>query len=173
MFRPLHTLTSLVLLALGLWAAFAVDLGGKTFAEHIDTISETPEAQELLDGARSRINPALHDVRDRVLGEYVEAPTWIAPTGQAGQAAPEREPSELDEGVPAATLEPRRPGEEPGLPGRRRRSASSFSPPAKQPPSEVELAGSRSFGEEAGAPPLPGHRGPREEGPSEPVYARP
>lgn len=176
MFRPLRTLISLAVLALGLWAAFAVDLGGKTFAEHVDTISETPEAQELLDGARSRINPALHDVRDRVLGEYVEAPTWIAPG--AARATPEPAPK-LDEGIPAATLEPRRPGEEPGLPGRRRRqstpspSSSPTRPSAKQPPGEADLERPRSHGEKADAPLLPGRRGPREEGPSEPVYAKP
>jgi hypothetical protein len=117
------------LLAGCLWAAFAVDLGGKTFAEHIDTISETPEAEELIEGTRSKINPALREVRDRVLGEYVEAPTWI----------PE------DQTIPASTLEPSelaaRPSApegtgEPPLPGRR----APISPESQ-----------------AHEPPLPGH----------------
>ena len=94
-----------------LWFAFAVELGDKTFAEHVDTISDTPEAQQLLDGTRSTINPALQEVRDRVLGEYVEAPTWIP---------------EAEQEVPASTLPPPQPappspdpGREPPLPGRR------------------------------------------------------
>ena len=57
--------------------AFTVDLGPRTFAEHVDRISDTPEAQELLEGARERVNPALEDAKQRVLGEHVEAPTAI------------------------------------------------------------------------------------------------
>lgn len=75
----------MAVLAGGLWAAFAVELGDKSLAEHVDTISETPEAKELVEGTRSTINPALMEVRDRVLGEYVEAPTWIPPDDQVEQ----------------------------------------------------------------------------------------
>lgn len=99
------------------WFAFAVELGDKTLAEHVDTISDTPEAKQLIEGTRATINPALDDVRDRMLGEYVEAPTYIA-----GEI-----PGELSgEPLPASTLPPRESSEgesseapEPGLPGRR------------------------------------------------------
>ena len=122
MFQPLRTAISLAVLAGAVWAAFTVDLGGRTFAEHVDTISETPEAEQLIEGTRSKINPALQEVRDRVLGEYVEAPTWIPEAGEAPKPpraaqAPRREATEAS--VPASTLAP---GErhEPPLPGRRR-----------------------------------------------------
>jgi hypothetical protein len=114
-FQPLRTAISLAVLAGAVWAAFTVDLGGRTFAEHIDTISETPEAEQMIEGTRSRINPALQEVRDRVLGEYVEAPTWI-PEADAGPPAAEA-PAEAT--VPASTLPPQ-DRHEPPLPGRRR-----------------------------------------------------
>lgn len=164
-FRPLRAAIGVGVLGLLLWAAFAIDLGGKTFADHVDTISETPEAQELIEGARSTVNPALSDVRDRVLGEYVEAPTWI----------PE------DQTVPASTRIPEldeadRSGDtdrgEPPLPGARRRI------PGASLSDELD-----DHGHDEDEPPLPGTRrrgrmpfefdvpvGPREAGPSEPVY---
>lgn len=114
MFQPLRTVISLAVLAGALWAAFTVDLGGRTFAEHVDTISETPEAAQLLEGTRSRINPALQEVRDRVLGEYVEAPTWIPDANEArGKTAKQTN----EQAVPASTLTS--DGFEPKLPGRR------------------------------------------------------
>ncbi|MFV8751237.1 hypothetical protein ACNOYE_11900 [Nannocystaceae bacterium ST9] len=100
-FRPLRTLISLTVLAGMVWFSFAVQLGDKTLAEHVDTISDTPEAKQLLEGTRQTVNPAIEDVRDRMLGEYVEAPTFIA-----------HDP--LDEVVPASSLPP-----EPARPGRR------------------------------------------------------
>lgn len=114
MFRIVRTAISLAVVVVMLWAAFAVDLGGRTFAEHIDAISETQEAEQLIDGTRSKINPALQEARDRVLGEYVEAPTWI-PTDAMLAAPPETKP----EAIPAATLPPEQQFE-PSLPGRRR-----------------------------------------------------
>jgi hypothetical protein len=135
-FRPVRTALSFGVLGLALWAAFAIDLGGHTFAEHIDTISDTPEAKQLIDGTRSTVNPALQEVRDRVLGEYVEAPTWIPSELPPGRSEPPepQPPRELEPMVPASTLqsgldfEPPLPGErrpaiddgtEPRLPGRR------------------------------------------------------
>lgn len=130
---------SVALLLGGLFAMFSIDLGGLTFAEHMDTISETPEAQELVEGTRSRLNPALQELRDRVLGEYVEAPTWIPGEQQLdlGQAPQGLEPDAREqpmlpsgeEVVPASGLEPALPGQrertviglppEPPLPGQR------------------------------------------------------
>lgn len=90
MFQPVRTAISLALLAGSLWAAFTVEIGTKTFAEHVDTISDTPEAKQLIEDTRSTINPALVEVRDRVLGEYVEAPTWIPepPSSAMSSSAP-------------------------------------------------------------------------------------
>ena len=111
MLRALRTLVSLAALVGLVWAAFTVDLGGKTFADHADAIGDTPEARQLLDGARSAINPALAELRDRLLGEYVEAPTWIADEGEAGRV-------EGFEPVRSGPAEPALPGwAEPALPG--------------------------------------------------------
>lgn len=110
------------------WFSFAVELGDKTFAQHVDHISETPEAQQLIEGIRGTINPALDDVRDRMFGEYVEAPTHLSgelldPTPpRASEREREREREAV---VPASTLRPRETDEslfeaEPARPGRRR-----------------------------------------------------
>lgn len=125
MFRPVRTAISVAVLAGGLWAAFAIELGDKTFAEHIDTISETPEAKQLIDDTRATVNPALSEVRDRVLGEYVEAPTWI-PDQPGTQAPPE--PSAPTREPQAAA--PEHDGEPP-LPGRRKpaKAELDFEPP--------------------------------------------
>jgi hypothetical protein len=110
-FQPLRTAISLAVLAGALWAAFTIDLGGRTFSEHVDTISETPEAKQLVDDTRATVNPALQDVRDRVLGEYVEAPTWI-PEQESVAKAPSSAVQKR-EAKPSATRE-----FEPALPGR-------------------------------------------------------
>ncbi len=122
----------MVVLVGGLWAAFAVELGDKTFAEHIDTISETPEAKQLVEDTRATINPALAEVRDRVLGEYVEAPTWI-PEAEIDEAAEsrEREPIAVTGGGKAHA----EGDAEPPLPGRRRTR-----PPAAEPEQDFEPA---------------------------------
>jgi len=57
------------------WFCFAVRLGDRTLAQHIDQIGRTREAQELIEGTRSTVNPMLEEAKDRVLGERVEAPT--------------------------------------------------------------------------------------------------
>jgi hypothetical protein len=112
-----RTLISLAVLAGMVWFSFAVELGDKTLAEHVDTISATPEAKQLLEGTRQTIDPALADVRDRMLGEYVEAPTFIAQD----------------------QIEPRVDAPEPALPGRRRRPE----PRAEQESPEPERPGRR------------------------------
>lgn len=108
------------------WFSFAVELGDKTFAQHVDHISETPEAQQLIEGIRGTLNPALDDVRDRMFGEYVEAPTHLSgePLDATLPRASERE-REREAVVPASTLRPRETDEslfeaEPARPGRRR-----------------------------------------------------
>ena len=98
MLGPLRTLISVAFLVVFLWAAFTVKLGRLTFAEHVDRIGQTPEATELLDGARSRVAPTLDEVKQRVLGEYVEAPTHLA-TPPAPRSTPAPKPRE-----PAAAL---------------------------------------------------------------------
>lgn len=134
MFQPLRTAISLAVLAGALWAAFTVDLGGRTFAEHVDTISETPEAEQLIQGTRSRINPALQEVRDRVLGEYVEAPTWIPDDLSAAAKATKGKPAKHarttdDATVPASTLTSE--GFEPKLPGRKAHTGDAARPKPK------------------------------------------
>ena len=132
MFRPLRSLVAFGLLAAALWAAFTVDLGDRSFAQHMDTISETPEAQELIEGTRATINPALQEARDRVLGEYVEAPTWIADEPRPGELGPPpllpSEAAEREARVPASTLD-HDDGFEPSLPGRDRAPTFAMEPP--------------------------------------------
>lgn len=191
MFRPVRTLISLSVVAIALWGAFAIDLGGKTFAEHVDTISETPEAKELLAGTRSAINPALEELRDRVLGEYVEAPTWIPDEEAVVPAATrpvEAEDAELSEAEAEVESD-----YEPPLPGARRRGprrpaaleSEADAPAPKRPkrvrppepkpepkpkpkPAPVEpKVDPAPTPEPSYPPPTPGSR---EAGPSEPVY---
>ncbi|HEY8380448.1 MAG TPA: hypothetical protein VIK91_28390 [Nannocystis sp.] len=71
----MRTLLSLAFLALVLWASCTVKLGAYTLAEHVDRIGETEQAKELLEGTRGRITPLLEDMKQRIFGEYVEAPT--------------------------------------------------------------------------------------------------
>lgn len=77
MFRPLRTLIGLALLAGLVWCSFRVRLGPRTFAEHVDNIGASPEARELVDGARGTVEPVIEEATHRVLGEHVEAPTAI------------------------------------------------------------------------------------------------
>lgn len=75
----LRPLISLAFLAGALWFAFSVKLGGLTFAEHIDRIGQTPEANDLIEGTRSTVNPVLQEATSRMLGEHIEAPTQAEP----------------------------------------------------------------------------------------------
>ena len=77
MFGAIRTAISIAFIACLTWFAFSVDLGPRTLAEHVDRISDTQEANELMQGAREKVNPALEEAKQRVLGEYVEAPTYI------------------------------------------------------------------------------------------------
>jgi hypothetical protein len=72
-------IVTLSALALCVWACFSVRLGARTLAEHVDAIGQTPEAVALIEGTRETINPALERARERVLGEYVTAPTYLEP----------------------------------------------------------------------------------------------
>lgn len=83
---------SVAFVGLCLWGAFSVPLGEKTLADHVDAIGETSEAEQLLDGARNTINPALDEVKDRVLGEQVAAPTHLSSVDEAGAADAESAP---------------------------------------------------------------------------------
>jgi len=104
MLGPLRTLISVAFLALLLWAACTIKLGRFTFAEHIDRIGQTDEAKELIDGTRSRISPGLEEVKQRMFGEYVEAPTHLAapPSPVAAASSPSR-PEPRPQSVPVAT----------------------------------------------------------------------
>jgi len=77
--RLLRPLISLAFIGGSLWFAFSVKLGGRTFAEHIDRIGQTPEAHDLVEGTRATINPVLQEATDRMLGEHIEAPTRAEP----------------------------------------------------------------------------------------------
>ena len=112
MLGPLRTLISVAFLAMFLWAAFTVKLGRLTFADHVDRIGQTDEAKELLDGARTRVRPALDEVKQRVLGEYVEAPTHLAAEAPLTPLTPHGTPLKAER-VPAARTDPDRSGEPP------------------------------------------------------------
>lgn len=95
MLGPLRTLISVAFLVVLVWAAFSVKLGDRTFADHMDRIGETDEARALLAGARARIRPALEEVKQRLIGEYVEAPTHLP-------APPPRAPAVRTDGTSTA-----------------------------------------------------------------------
>lgn len=143
------------------WFSFAVELGDQTLAEHVDTISATPEAKHLLDGTRETINPAIEDVRDRMLGEYVEAPTWI------GQGEGEIVPAS------SSAPEPERPGRrrvrrepesesvpEPARPGRRLRPNVLGGEPAHERPEPPAPIAEPPPSPAPAAPTLPWRRAP-------------
>lgn len=90
MFRPVRTLVGLAFVFGCLWAAFSVELGSRTLVQHLDRIGRTPEAQELMEGTRATVDPVLEEAKDRVLGEHVEAPTYIE-----GAPAPPGGPDDL------------------------------------------------------------------------------
>ncbi|MFO7567197.1 MAG: hypothetical protein R6X02_31420 [Enhygromyxa sp.] len=174
----------MAILAVALWAAFAVDLGTATFAEHVDTISETPEAKQLIDDTRATINPALMEVRDRVLGEYVEAPTWIPEQPPMSAASePDSKSGSTKSGTDASAVgrmvreakQRRKPiaskhDAEPPLPGRLRdRSRDGQAPPLPGQHTAQHTASVR--GEHA--PPLPGQARPRSSGSEPPLPGQP
>jgi hypothetical protein len=74
-----RTLISLFFVSTLVWCSFTVPLGGRTFAEHIDRIGQTHEAKDLMQGTRARLTPILEEMKHRLLGEYVEAPTFDPP----------------------------------------------------------------------------------------------
>ena len=84
MLKPLRLFLALATIAVTVWACFSVKLGQYTFAEHVDAISETPQARSLMEGTRETINPALDRAKERVLGEYVTAPTFAPVDVDAG-----------------------------------------------------------------------------------------
>jgi hypothetical protein len=77
--RLARSLIGLMVLSLMIWCSFKVPLGRRTFAEHIDRIGQTEEARELLDSTRHTLTPVFRDATDRMLGEYIEAPTAAIP----------------------------------------------------------------------------------------------
>ncbi len=87
------------------WCSFNVELGSGTFANHMDRIGQTPEAEELLDGTRSVVDPMMDEARDRLLGEYIEAPT----VEEGGPADPEQA-RQSSSGMPRKAEPPRLPG---------------------------------------------------------------
>lgn len=144
-FAPgMRTVLSLVVLAVVLWASCTVKLGAFTLAEHVDRIGQTDEAKALLTGARGKIAPALEDMKQRVFGEYVEAPT----TDKRRPQAPER---------PAKSRAEKPPERAPERPERARTVALEKSPPAERP-AAVGAAEPASRPSTAEASRLPGAR---------------
>jgi hypothetical protein len=84
--KALRGIIGLALVVGLLWCSFNVELGELTFAQHMDRIGQTREAEELLDGSRETVRPVLREATDRMLGEYIEAPTT------EHDASPEEEP---------------------------------------------------------------------------------
>jgi hypothetical protein len=87
-FRPIRTLISIVFIAAFVWCSFEIPLGGRTFADHMDRIGQTPEARDLVDGTRSTVNPALQEATHRLLGEHIVAPTTVQNEDDIAAPAP-------------------------------------------------------------------------------------
>ena len=131
MLGPLRTLISLAFLAVFLWASCTVKLGRFTFAEHIDRIGQTDEAKELIDGTRSRVGPGLEEVKQRMFGEYVEAPTHLAtPPSPRPQAQAERVPvaTSTSSRAAAGPATPASTADAIKLPGRRKAALGRTGP---------------------------------------------
>lgn len=95
MLKAVRMCLAIAALAVGVWACFSVKLGTRTFAEHMDAIGNTPQAEALVEGARETIHPAMERARSRVLGEYVTAPTYLeaerAPRQRVGEVPDARD----------------------------------------------------------------------------------
>jgi len=134
-----RTLISLFFVSTLVWCSFTVPLGGRTFAEHVDRIGQTHEARELIQGTRTRLTPILEEMKHRLLGEYVEAPTFELPgepldtldadklARKRPHLAPHSDPNTLASVRPSpvehsAAVPPRRPSTAASarLPGKRR-----------------------------------------------------
>lgn len=107
-FRPIRTLISLAFLGLLVWCSFNVRLGTRTFAQHADRIGQTHEAKALLDGTRSTLSPALEGATERLLGEYIEAPT-AADAQRSGASRPRASAPTPSAATHASRAEHRRP----------------------------------------------------------------
>lgn len=90
---------AIVFVGLG-WVSFNVPLGDATFAEHVQRISRTPEAEALVEGTRSAVRPMLHEATERLVGEYVEAPTVPNPSTTPRQGGRPGPPLAPDTGLP-------------------------------------------------------------------------
>ncbi len=100
------------------WCSFQVPLGELTFAQHMDRIGQTPEAKGLLDGSRKTIAPVMDEATDRMLGEYIEAPTHASTIESTADPSP---PGMKESAGPPRSLRERsKPstGEATKLPGR-------------------------------------------------------
>jgi hypothetical protein len=145
----MRTVLSLVVLALVLWASCTVKLGRLTLAEHVDRIGETDEAKALLAGARSKIAPALEDMKTRLFGEYVEAPTSDSrrPPERRDRSRPRDEPPRTAKALPREETPPTKlPRSEPTKPPPSERPAvlSAAEPAARPSTAEASrLPGSR------------------------------
>lgn len=157
----MRTVLSLVVLAAFLWASCTVKLGAFTLAEHVDRIGETDEAKALLEGTRGKIAPVLEDVKQRIFGEYVEAPTApprspprtkgerVVKTERGGSTAAQTR-------LPRAAVGPSKPEAEPAsarADGRRpsteaqgRKAERSIAEAEAKPASRVEARGPSTAG---------------------------
>lgn len=105
----IRTAISVLFVSLVVWCALTVPLGRRTFADHVDRIGQTREAEELIDGARTRVRPLLEEVKHRFLGEYVEAPTYLPAKSDAapgGERAPLAKPAKQAERGAGASGDP-------------------------------------------------------------------
>jgi hypothetical protein len=134
MLGRLRSVLGVAFLAGCTWCSFVVPLGDKTFVEHLDAIGDTPEAEALRAGANQALVPSLDELQQRVLGEYVEAPTTSDVTlasGAPGEAPPirvAREPkAPRGERPPAKGTSGARRGGDPGAGGK----AGSLGEPSK------------------------------------------
>ncbi len=109
-FSALRSLVVFGLLSWAVWFAFTVNLGEHTLAQHIDRIAATPEARELSREAGKRVDPLIEEARDRVFGEYVEAPTYVGASDETGwEDAPAPPESQTQNLAAKPALEPEQP----------------------------------------------------------------
>ena len=80
----LRNLFGLVLLLSVLWFSLTVPLGNKTLVQHVRAIGSTPEAHDLYDGAKSTLEPAVTEAKDRLVGEVLESSSAIKERAEDG-----------------------------------------------------------------------------------------
>lgn len=95
----LRSILGIVAVIALLWFSLTVPLGNKTLVEHVMAIARTPEAGELYQGAKDKIEPAVAEAKERIVGEVVKSSDALKEA--AAQAKAKADPPPKEAGIAA------------------------------------------------------------------------